>query len=102
MTGFPCDLADANGWTPLHLACSRGHVECVNILIHVGARIDAQTVASITPLYMAKSAGSVGSAQLLVAAGARLEIVDVPHGAYEGHRTILDVDVLAHVALPAL
>jgi ankyrin repeat protein len=30
------------GWTSLHLACSRGHVEVVTVLLSAGARIEAQ------------------------------------------------------------
>jgi hypothetical protein len=72
-------------------------VEAVSILVHVRADVDAATVAAVTPLYMACAAGSAGSAALLRAAGARLRIADVAAGAYEGHRTILDVDVLGRV-----
>ena len=44
-----------------------------------------------------RAANSVGACQILQAASAVAQIHDVPHGAYEGHRTILDVDVLGYV-----
>jgi ankyrin repeat protein len=31
-----------NGWTPLHHACSRGHVEVVTVLLAAGAQVDAE------------------------------------------------------------
>jgi ankyrin repeat protein len=30
------------GWTSLHLACERGHVEVVTVLVTAGAQVDAQ------------------------------------------------------------
>jgi ankyrin repeat protein len=32
-----------NGFTPLHRACSKGHVEVVTVLLSAGAPIEAQT-----------------------------------------------------------
>ena len=34
MTGVDVNLSDYAGWTPLHEACHRGHMECVRLLLN--------------------------------------------------------------------
>lgn len=41
------------GWTPLHYACTAGHLEFVRLLIDRSAFIDAQSPNRTTPLMMA-------------------------------------------------
>ena len=50
----------ADGWTPLHLACSQGHLQVVKILITLGNG-DVNSVAEEhgTPLHCAARAGKV-------------------------------------------
>ena len=52
---------DYNGFTPLHYACKGGHLECVAVLISLGADPSASTETSangyLTPLMLASQAG---------------------------------------------
>lgn len=41
---------DKDGWTALHNACSRGHNEIVQFLIHAGAKVDVRSKMGHTPL----------------------------------------------------
>ena len=56
------DIRDhRNGFTPLHYACKSGHLECVSVLISLGADPSASTETSgngyLTPLMLASQAG---------------------------------------------
>ena len=49
-----------NGYTPLHFACANGHLECVSILLQLGADPSASTGKGrgyLTPLHIASQAG---------------------------------------------
>lgn len=50
-----------NGYTALHFACANGHLECVSILLQLGADPSASTGSSafgyLTPLHIASQAG---------------------------------------------
>ncbi len=43
---FACLFVGQIGWTPLHEASSRGHIEVVRLLLDRGADIQAQTKVS--------------------------------------------------------
>ena len=47
------DLASAQGWTPLHLACRAGHHESAQRLIDAGASLRLQDKYGRTPLHLA-------------------------------------------------
>ncbi|XP_053328980.1 ankyrin repeat and SOCS box protein 12-like isoform X2 [Spea bombifrons] len=63
-----------SGWgisvTPLHLAASRGSMECLEILLSHGADVDSLDVKAQTPLFSAVSAGHFNCVKVLLKAGA--------------------------------
>jgi ankyrin repeat protein len=73
------DIGDKRGFTPLHACTSktgeRGRrltadkLQCMEILIHFGANLDACDAAGFTPLHYAADNGNVAAVQLLLAKG---------------------------------
>mmetsp|Transcript_1179 Transcript_1179/g.4001 ORF Transcript_1179/g.4001 Transcript_1179/m.4001 type:complete len:658 (-) Transcript_1179:155-2128(-) len=51
---------------PLHLAASRGHYQCCDVLIQRNARTDARTADGRTALHIAAESGSAETVQLLL------------------------------------
>ena len=64
--------ADVNktGWTPLHYAASRSHVDTVRLLLTHFAYIDAESPNRTTPLMMAAMYGDTATVKALLDAGA--------------------------------
>ena len=64
--------ADVNkpGWTPLHYAATRGHLEVMDYLLENHAYIDASSPNESTPLMMAALYGTPAAVKLLLEAGA--------------------------------
>ena len=62
------------GWTPLHYACAKGHLEVAQYLIANGAVVDAHSPANTTPLMMAVQSGNEVLVKLLLDNGADLKI----------------------------
>ena len=48
-------MVSQTGWTPLHLACHRGHKELVDALIRHGAKLDGLSKAGLTPRDLARA-----------------------------------------------
>lgn len=64
--------ADINktGWTPLHYAASKGHLELISLLLENHAYIDAPSPNGTTPLMMAAMYGTGEAVKLLLEEGA--------------------------------
>jgi hypothetical protein len=64
--------ADVNktGWTPLHYAATKGHVEIIRMLLDESAYIDAESPNGTTPLMMAAMYGTPDAVKLLIDEGA--------------------------------
>lgn len=70
-----------NGWTPLHLASVRGHVEKARLLLDAGARVNQRTEidGSETPLLEAAAMGHPEIVRLLLEYGADPRMRDSVH-----------------------
>jgi ankyrin repeat protein len=62
------------GWTPLHYACTNGHIEIATFLLDKGAAVDALSPNETTPLMMAIRAGNIQLARLLLDRGADIRL----------------------------
>ena len=73
--GAKVDVADIDGWTPLHFACFVGTADSVRSLLQAGAQVDRRTSDGSTPLHQACATGDAEKVRLLLDAGAdgRLE-----------------------------
>jgi ankyrin repeat protein len=60
------DAMDHNGQTPLHLACSVGHFEAVDVLLNNGATVNVADKFGQTPLHIAAAKGRVHVVRLLL------------------------------------
>ena len=59
-----------SGWTPLHYAATKGHVEMMKLLLEMHAYIDAESPNGTTPLMMAAHYGTPHATKLLLDEGA--------------------------------
>lgn len=64
--------ADVNqkGWTPLHYAATKGHIEMMRLLMENHAYLDAESPNGTTPLMMAAHYGTPMATKLLLEEGA--------------------------------
>jgi ankyrin repeat protein len=64
--------ADVNkqGWTPLHYASSKGHIQMMRLLMENDAYLDAESPNGTTPLMMAAHYGTPSAVKLLLEEGA--------------------------------
>ena len=65
---------DHIGWTPLHYACSRGHLDVAEFLLANGAIVDSMSPGNTTPLMMAVQSGNEQLIKLLLDKGADLQL----------------------------
>lgn len=87
LTGFDINKPNADGLTPLHLACHFGYAKCVQVFLGAGADVNAENTAGVTPLASATAAGHQGIIMMLKEASA----IKRKTNQLAGHRTILDV-----------
>lgn len=64
------DQKDNAGYTPLHFACSRGHLEIARLLLQHGANPSETSPSGIRPLHDAIENGDLEIVRLLLAYGA--------------------------------
>jgi ankyrin repeat protein len=68
------DVADdsdqVNDRTPLHMACLKGYLRIVKLLVKKGACVDASSVDGFTPLHIACQIGNLPIVEFLVSHGA--------------------------------
>ncbi|KIJ05104.1 hypothetical protein PAXINDRAFT_33147, partial [Paxillus involutus ATCC 200175] len=60
------NMQDIHSRTPLHLACSKGHLNIVELLVQNGANLNVQDNYFSTPLHLACSKGHLNIVELLV------------------------------------
>lgn len=68
---------DWDGRTPLHVACSMGHADCVETLVNLGADVNCRRDSDLwTPLHCSAEKGQLDCVKLLLDAGALSNSVD--------------------------
>ena len=72
--------------TPLHVACTAGRCECVEMLLAAKASVHATDESELTPLHRASASGNVPTMEVLLRAGALV------------NATTLDAHTPLHVA----
>ena len=72
------DARDKEGWTALHLACLRGPLDNVCLLVEAGADVNAETgdYGASLPLSLASGCGYTDIAQFLIKKGADVNARD--------------------------
>ena len=63
---------DSRGYSPLHWAVVRQHLECAEWLLGHGARANAKDRDRVTPLHLAAGNGQADMCRLLLAKGAKV------------------------------
>lgn len=81
VAGADVHRTGTNGWTPLHMAAARGHVEKARLLIDAGADVNRRTEidAGETPLMEAARGGHPETVRLLLEYGADPTLRDTIH-----------------------
>ncbi|QQR49186.1 ankyrin repeat domain-containing protein [bacterium] len=68
---------DEDGLTPLHYAAYFSHLECIDILLQHGAKVNALNRYECTPLHLAAGKKSIDCLKLLVEHGATINHQDI-------------------------
>eukprot|EP00058_Branchiostoma_floridae_P002848 XP_002588336.1 hypothetical protein BRAFLDRAFT_81475 [Branchiostoma floridae] len=72
----PGDDASLPPCTPLYVACHRGHINVVRLLLSKGASVVKRTMGGMVPLHEAASNGKTEVVEILVHHGATLDVRD--------------------------
>lgn len=89
--------ADANGFTPLHVAAMWGHCDIAERLLRAGADMNARNRAGMTPLHGAAMADHVDVVHLLLAGKADVKARDgmgntpLYFAVWDGHRQVVEL-----------
>ena len=92
---------DQLGWGPLHLACSIGNLDIIEMLLRQKECNLNQLLGSGTPLHVAAGAGNVHAVQLLLQNGAEIDCLDdcgctpLHCAAQHGYTAVLEVLLMA-------
>ena len=70
---FSASRASKEELTPLHIACAKGDVDVVELLLETGASIDQATITGMTPLHIACDNGTREVVELLLERGASMD-----------------------------
>jgi ankyrin repeat protein len=73
-------LTRVGGYTPLHLASSRGNAPAVARLLEAGSKPKAVTATGVQPIHLAAQAGSADAVRFLIDHGADPNVRDNTHG----------------------
>ncbi len=73
-------LTRIGGYTPLHLAASRGNAAAVAHLLDAGSKATALTSTGVQPIHLAAEAGSADAIAALLSHGADINARDTTHG----------------------
>ncbi|XP_064599093.1 ankyrin repeat domain-containing protein 27-like [Liolophura sinensis] len=75
-SGVHVNSQNAEGMSALHVASVHGHVELVDLIVHKGGNLGAQTQTQTTALHLATEQGHLKVVQILVEKGAKLNTRD--------------------------
>ncbi|HUR19261.1 MAG TPA: ankyrin repeat domain-containing protein [Vicinamibacterales bacterium] len=73
-------LTRNGGYTPLHLAASRGHAPVIMRLLEAGSKPKAVTATGVQAIHLAAQAGSADAVRFLIDKGADANARDNTHG----------------------
>ena len=99
--GADVNQAYKDGATPLHLACSRGHLDVARLLLEKGAEVNRPDKDGRTPLLIACSRGHVEVVSLLLDKGAEVDRA-VEKGDWKGTTPLFAACCNGHVDLARL